>query len=47
MTHKCKWNPIGNLRLFGKLRKRQKLGGDEDNTSNDEANKENVRMNLK
>jgi len=45
MTHKRKWNPIGNLGNFGKLQKKQKSDGEhEENMSNEQAwaNKENV-----
>jgi len=47
MTHKRKWNPIGNLGHFGKLQKKQKSDEEhEENTLNEQAwaNKENVSL---
>jgi hypothetical protein len=45
MTHKHKWNPIGNLGVFGKLRKKQRKGENEESTSNDQAKKETMSLN--
>jgi hypothetical protein len=45
MTHKRKWNPIGNLGIFGKIRKKRKKDGEiEETASNDQAEKENVSL---
>jgi hypothetical protein len=41
MTHKQKWNAIGNLGLWGALKKQKKDDNNENYTSNDH-NKENV-----